>query len=126
MDSSELSHTLVKDAPNAWLSYALDAPALMAKAAPLASEDIVIESIEPSSAATGAFDLVVDIAGVVIGEGARLAEALGVEGAPELRESAFSSDGLTVSILRTSDGKARATVMPDGAPPSFFLRVRVK
>ena len=62
----------------------------------------------------------------MIGEGARLAEALGVEGAPELRESAFSSDGLTVSILRTSDGKARATVMPDGAPPSFFLRVRVK
>lgn len=25
-----------------------------------------------------------------------------------------------------ADGKARATVMPDGTPPSFFLRVRVK
>ena len=126
VDSSELSHTLVKDAPNAWLSYVLDAPGLMAKAAPVASEDVVIESIEPSSITAEAFDLVVNIAGAEVGEGARLADALGVEGAAELSESAFSSDGLTVSILRTADGKAKATVTPDGAPASFFLRVRVK
>ena len=83
----------------------------------------------PPSAAAGVFGLVVNIADVEIGEGAtsaRLAEALGVEGAAELNESAFSSDGLTVSISRIADGKARATVMPDGTPPSFFLRVRVK
>jgi hypothetical protein len=101
----------------------------MARNAPLVSEDVVIESIEPPSAAAEAFDIVVDIAGAEIGEGAtsaRLAEALGVEGAAELNESAFSSDGLTVSISRTADGKARATVMPDGTPPAFFLRVRVK
>ena len=82
VNSSELSHTLVKDAPNAWLSYALDAPALMARNAPLTSEGIVIESIEQSSITTEAFDLVVNIAGAEIGEGAtsaRLAEALGVE-----------------------------------------------
>ncbi len=46
--------------------------------------------------------------------------------AAELNESEFSSDGLTVSFTRTADGKAKATVTPDGAPPSFFLRVRVK
>lgn len=129
VDSNELPHAQVKDAPNAWLSYALDAPALMAKAAPLASEDVVIESIEPSSVAAGAFDLVVDIADAEIGEGAtsaRLAEALGVEGAAELSESAFSSEGLSVTLERTADGKAKATVAPDGAPASFFLRVRVK
>ena len=126
VDSKGLSHDLVKAAPNAWLSYALDAPALMARNAPLASEDIVIKSIEPSSATTGAFDLVVDIAGVVIGEGARLAEALGIEGATELSESVFSSDGMTVSFSRAADGKAKATVAPDGAPSSFFLRVRLK
>ena len=51
---------------------------------------------------------------------------LGVEGATELRESAFSSEGLTVALERTADGKAKATVTPDGAPPSFFLRVRLK
>ena len=126
VDSKGLSHDLVKDAPNAWLSYVLDAPGLMAKAAPVASEDVVIESIEPSNATAGAFDLVVNIAGAEIGEGARLPEALGVEGAAELSESAFSSDGLTVSILRTADGKVKAAVTPDGAPPAFFLRVRVR
>ena len=47
-------------------------------------------------------------------------------GAAELKESAFSSEGLAVSLGRTTDGKAKATVTPDGAPPSFFLRVRVK
>ena len=116
----------MKDAPNAWLSYALDAPAVMAKAAPFASEDIVIESMEPSSAANGAFDLVVDIADAEIGEGALLAEALGVEGAAELNESVFSSEGLSVTLERTADGKAKATVTPVGAPPLFFLRVKVK
>ena len=63
VDNNNLSHALVKDAPNAWLSYALDAPGLMTKTAALANEDVVIESITPSSTATGTFDLVVDIAG---------------------------------------------------------------
>ena len=126
VDGKALSHTLVKDAPNAWLSYALDAPGLMAKATALANEDVVIESIAPSGAAAGAFDLVVNVADAEIGEGARLAEVLGVEGATELNESACSSEGLTVTLDRTADGKAKATVIPDGAPPAFFLRVRVK
>ena len=51
---------------------------------------------------------------------------LGVEGAAELNESAFSSEGLSVTLERTADGKAKATVTPDGAPPAFFLRVKVK
>jgi hypothetical protein len=75
-DGKHLSHVLGKNAPNSWLSYALDASALMAKVTALASEDVVIESIAPSSITTGAFNLVVDIAGVEIGEGARLAEAM--------------------------------------------------
>ena len=116
----------MKDAPNAWLSYVLDARGLMAKAAPVANEDVVIESIAPSSITAGAFDLVVDIAGVEIGEGARLAEALGVEGATVLNDSAFSSDGLSVSISRTTGGKAKATVTPEGSPASFFLRMTMK
>ena len=51
---------------------------------------------------------------------------MGVEGAIELNESAFSSEGLSVTLERTADGKAKATVTPDGAPPAFFLRVKVK
>ena len=49
-----------------------------------------------------------------------------MEGAAELRESAFSSEELTVALERTADGKAKATVAPDGAPPAFFIRVKVK
>ena len=126
VDDQELSHALVKDAPNAWLSYVLDAPGLMAKSAALASEDVVIESIAPSGTVTGAFDLVVDIGGAEIGESARLAEALGIEGAAELNESEFSPDGLTVTLERTADGKAKATITPEGSPSAFFLRVKVK
>lgn len=126
VDGKGLTHTVVRDAPNAWLSYALDAPGLMAKAASLANEDVVIESIEPSSAAAGAMELVVNIADAEIGEGARIAEALGVEGATELNESSFSSEGLSVTLERTAEGKAKATVLPDGAPPAFFMRVKVK
>ena len=98
----------------------------MAKPEPLTSEDIVIESIAPSSTASGTFDLTVSIAGAEIGEGARLADVLGIEGAAELKESAFSSEGLTVSFGRTTNGKAKATVTPEGSPASFFLRVKVK
>ena len=55
-----------------------------------------------------------------------LDETFGVESAAELSKSAFSFDGLSVTLERTTDGKAKATVTPDGAPPAFFLRVKVK
>ena len=126
VDSKNLSHAAVRDASNAWLSYALDASGLMVKATPLASEDVVIESIEPSGVTSGAFDLVVDIAGAEIGTAAKIAEVFGVEGATELNESAFSSDGLTFTLQRTSDGKVKATVTPAGSPSTFFMRVKVK
>ncbi len=41
-----------------------------------------------------------------------------MEGATELNESAFTSEGLSVTLECTAYGKAKATVMPDGAPPS--------
>ena len=126
VDGKGLSHAVVRDAPNAWLSYALDAPGLMAKTVALANEDVVIESITPSSTATGTFDLVVNIAGAEIGTAARLTEALGVEGATELNESAFSVEGLNVTLERTADGKAKAIVTPQGSPAAFFVRVKVK
>ena len=132
VDGKGLSHAVVRDAPNAWLSYALDASGLMAKATPLASEDVHIVSLDvEDGGALGitrptsvAFEIAID--DVSIGEAARLAEVFGVEGAAELNESAFSSEGLTVTLQRTTDGKAKATVTPDGTPPVFFMRVKVK
>lgn len=61
-----------------------------------------------------------------IGTAARLAEVLGVEGATELDESEFSSDGFSFSLQRTAEGKVKATVTPEGSPTSFFLRVKMK
>ena len=95
VDSKNLSLATVRDAPNAWLSYVLDAPGLMAKATPLVGEDIVIESIAPSDETAGTFDLMIGIDGVEIGEGARLAEALDVVGSAALDDSPFTSNGLT-------------------------------
>ena len=102
----------------------------MAKATPLASEDIVIAELEVESNGEGAvatqisFEVVIGDAN--IGTAANLAEVLGVEGATELNESAFSSEGLSFSLQRTDDGIAKVTVTPAGSPPSFFLRVKVK
>ena len=132
VDGKGLSHMAVRDAPNAWLSYALDAPALMAKATLLASEDVKIVSFDVGDGgALGttrptSFALEIAIDGVSIGEDARLVEVLGVEGATGLNDAAFSSEGLTVTLQRTADGKAKATVTPAGTPPTFFLRVKVK
>ena len=89
---------------------------------------MTIAEFEPT-AIVGDFALTFSLSGVSIGENAtaaNLAEVFGVEGATELNESAFSFDGLSFNLQRTDNGKARATVVPDGAPPAFFLRVKVK
>ena len=49
-----------------------------------------------------------------------------VESAMVLKKAAFSSKGITVTLGRTIDGKVKATVVPVGSPPAFFLRVKVK
>ena len=108
------------------MAYDKKCRCFMAKTTALTGEDIIIESIEPSSETAGAFELVVDIADAEIGTAARLVETLGVEGAPVLDESAFTSEGLFVTLERTADGKVKATVVPEGTPPTFFLRVKVK
>lgn len=54
-----------------------------------------------------------------IGTSTRLAAALGVEGATELGESAFSSDNVTITLGCIADGKAKATItrrVKDNAP----------
>ena len=44
----------------------------------------------------------------------------------EGRGAMGAADGLSVSLVRTDEGKAKATVTPVGAPPTYFLRVKVK
>ena len=45
-------------------------------------------------------------------------------GAAELKEPAFLPEGLAVTLERTTDGKAKATVTPEGSPASFSFRCR--
>lgn len=126
VDGKGLGHATVAASPNAWLSYALDVPGLISKTTPIASEDVTIDAIVPSSSTSGTFDLVIGIAGAEIGTAARLAEVLDVEGAMEFDESAFSTERISFSLQRTTDGKAKATVTPVGSPSLFFMRVKVK
>ena len=129
----------VKASGTAWLSFALDADALVDKE--LTDEDITIKAF--SAGADGGakgtqapLSLEFAIDGVSVGAAAigdRIKTVLGVEGAEELKESAFSPDNLAVSLAPTDDGRVRATVTrrdDSGATgsshDSFFLRVKVK
>ena len=136
--SAAVGAQAVKESARAWLSYALGADRLIGKE--IATNDVQIvgfDVVEGGAMGTSrptsfAFEVAID--GVNIGGGSvaeavlkeNLKKVLGVEGAAELNESAFSSNGLTVTLQRTADGKAKATVTPDGTPPAFFLRVKVK
>ena len=116
----------VKDSAFAWLSFALDTEALIAEAPK--QGDLCIDGFEPT-VTDGTFELTCSLSGITIGENAtaaNLAEVFAVEGATELNEESFSSEGLTVNLQRTTDGKAKATVAPAGLPSSFFMRVKVK
>lgn len=88
--------------------------------------DASLEQVEDVHVELRRIDLIVSIGNTEIGEGARLAETLGIVCAAELNASAFSSEDLIVGLGRTADGKAKATVTPNGAPPAFFLRVKAR
>ena len=145
-DGERAGAQAVKESPYAWQSFALGVDKLIDK--DISSDDIHIVSLDaegvPSSASgngdggDGAnvpkLTFEVEIDGVEIGKG-RVAEkvlngnlknVLGIEGATELDEAAFSSGNLDVALERTAEGKAKATVTPNGAPPTFFIRVKVK
>ncbi len=123
---------MVKSSPNAWLSYALGAPALIENE--LKSEDVTISSFEPVGE-NGAFSFEVTIDGVNIGGGVvdettlktNLKKVLGIEGSATLTPNAFSPDNIEITFDAPVDGKARFTVTPPvDAGNSFFMRVKVK
>ena len=127
----------VKDSPNAWLSFALDADALIA-AAPKES-DVVIDTFE-GSATDGAFEFAVKIDGVTIGDNAleaNIRKVFDIEGAEKLVSDGvselgvgFSSDNVEVNAAAPKNGNVKFTVAPkveDGEKPnSFFFRVKMK
>lgn len=122
----------VKDSPNAWLSYALDADALISIAPK--EGDVVIDTFE-RSATDGAFGFTVKIAGIQVGDNALAAnirKVFDIEGAAELGmgNERWDMGNVEVNAAAPVNGNVKFTVVPkaDGGekPNSFFFRVKMK
>ena len=131
VDDNALVHKTVKESPNAWLAYVLDAPGLVAKERAVASDDFRFTwgGNLFDTAGRMAFNFSVD--GGEIGDEAELEEAFAIEGATTLEESAFTESGLTSTMALDGEGGANVIVTPpkdsSGNPPSqFFMRLKVK
>lgn len=115
----------VKDSAHSWLSFALDANALIVNAPK--QGDLSVSGFQPS-ATSGAFDLDISVDGISVGEGAtegNLAEIFCVEGA-ETPNGVFSSNDIDLTFGAPESGNVRCTARPKNATrDSFFMRVRM-
>ena len=118
----------VKESPQAWLSYALDADTLIAEAPK--TEDVKIDEFKAETSTPGEFNLSVSVENVIIGENAKtenLAKVFGIEGATSLDGNGFSSENVGIEFGKPVDGKVKLKATPkDKSVKSFFMRVKVK
>ena len=117
----------VKASPFAWVSFATDSTALLAKMP--TNEDLKVDEFKPSTTA-GSFDFTVSVKDVTIGDKAsvdNLKKLFGLEGAESLAPAAFSSENVALDFKEPQDGKLKFTATPavDNAK-SFFMKVKVK
>ena len=113
--------------PFAWVSFATDSAALLAKMP--TDEDLKVEEFKPSPTA-GSFDFTVSVKDVKIGDKAsvdNLKKLFGLEGAESLDTAAFSSENVSLDFKEPQDGKLKFTATPavDNAK-SFFMKAKVK
>jgi hypothetical protein len=125
----------VKNAANAWFSYALDAEKLIANAP--VDGDVTIDTFE-NAATDGAFDFTVNVKDIVVGDGALEANirlVFDIEGVQNLATGTFSADAVEVNAAAAEGGKVKFTVTPKGEengaigssrPTSFFFKARMK
>ena len=117
----------VKASPFAWVSFATDSEALLAKMP--TDDDLKVEEFKPSATA-GSFDFTVSVKDVTIGDKAsvdNLKKLFGLEGAESLDPAAFSSEKVALDFKEPEDGKLKFTATPavDNAK-SFFMKAKVK
>lgn len=116
----------VKNAPYAWLSFALDADALITT--PPAQGDLSISAFAKSSVGAS-FGMELSLAGLLIGKDAtadNLAAVFSIEGCERLG-SGFSADALTADFATPTDGKAKVKITPKNeSTDSFFVRTLLK
>ena len=124
--ANEGERQAVKDAPYSWLSFALDADALITT--PPAQGDLSVSAFAKSSAGAS-FDMELSLAGLLIGKDAtadNLAAVFSVEGCERLG-SGFSADTLTADFATPTDGKTKVTITPKNeSADSFFVRALLK
>jgi len=115
-----------KDAPNAWVSFALGQDAFLET--PPTDDDLEIEEFVPSTAA-GKFDFTVSVEDVEIGSEAskeNLKKVFGLEGATSLSSDGFSSDKVDIEFSEPADGKVKFTAGPkDTSAGTFFMKVKI-
>lgn len=125
-DRKGIAHESVTNAPKAWLSFALDSPALIKTR--FRTSDFSIDSFVPDG--TGGFLLEMGVNGISIGanaSAANLAKILGVEGAFSLEGDAFSADNVSFAFGTPQDGKATIVATPsDATATSFFVRATMR
>ena len=113
---------MVKEAPNAWLSFALDADKLIDPK----QGDLKIGNLMTSS--DGTIEMTFELDGVEIGPAAEnyIRQVFDIVGASSLNESKFSGENIAFELKRTSSGKVKATIVPKDSLPTFFMKVRMK
>ena len=124
VNAKGLDHQAVKNSARAWFSYALGANGLVEKA--FQSDDVTIKSL--SVAANGGVSFEVDVKHVSLGVAAtaeNLATVFGIQGAASLREGAFSSKNVTVTLGVSANGRLSVTATPKQTGGAFFIRVRM-
>ena len=122
----------MKESPNAWLSFALDANGLIAAVSK--EGDVVIDAFG-SATTDGSFEFTVKIDGIEVGDNAlesNIRKVFDIEGAKTLVSGGvgFSSDNVEVNAAAPKNGNVKFTVTPkmEGGenPNSFFFRVKMK
>ena len=122
VNSNGLDHQAVKNSAHAWFSYAIGANGLVEKA--FQNDDVTIKSL--NVAANGGFSFEVDVKDVALGADAtaeNLATVFGIQGAASLREGAFSSTNVNVTLGTSANGRLSVAATPKQASGVFFIRV---
>lgn len=124
--SAAAGFAAVQASPLAWLSYAVASDTLIDKTP--TDRQIKVEKFVPG-ATSGAFDFVVGIEDISVGDDAtaeNLAKVFGIEGGTSLQPEAFSSENVSLVFEAPENGKVRFTAGPkDASQGTFFMRVKL-
>ncbi len=125
-ESTAAGADVVKNAPNAWLSFALGSDTLI-EAAPT-DGDLQIDNFEPATEPEK-FDFTVSVKKIKVGSDAtadNLKKVFGLEGGTMLESGGLSSDNVNITFGTPENGKVKFTAGPkDTGADAFFMRVKM-